>query len=71
MLTPMIYKVPEEDIQYQLKDFSERMEKLGKPSHEDLEKVLQEREYVEPESDLSPDIISKLKRRIAEACSLG
>jgi hypothetical protein len=67
MLTPAIHKVPKKDVERQCKDFTERMKRLGKSSPEELEKTLRERERVEPEPDLNPEIVARLEQRIAEA----
>jgi len=67
MLTPAIRNVPEEDAEYQYKDFKERIKRLGKASSEELEKILRERESVRPESDLKPETVLRLKNRIAKA----
>jgi len=67
MLTPLIHKVPEEDILYQHKDFMERIERLGWVSSDDVQKILEEREPADPEPDLKPEIILRLKHLISEA----
>jgi len=54
MLTPAIRKLSEKDSESQHKDFTERIERLGKTSSEDLEKILLEHESVEPEPGLEP-----------------
>lgn len=67
MLAPAICKISENESEFQQKDFAERMNRLGKASAEELENVLQERESVEPETDLKPETVLRLKNRIAEA----
>ena len=67
MLVPAIPKVSEKDAEFQHQDFTERMKRLGHASSEDLEKLLEEREPVEPESQSKPETVLRLKNRIAEA----
>ncbi len=67
MLASVIRGVPEEDPEYQHKDFAERIKRLGKASSKEAEKILREREHVEPEPGLGPEIVSRLKNRIDEA----
>ena len=67
MLTPAIRKLSENDSELQHKDFTERIKRLGKASSEDLEKILQEREAVEPEPGLEQETVLRFKNRIAEA----
>lgn len=67
MLTSVICMVPEKDTELQHKDFAERIKRLGNASSEDLEKVLLERESVEPEHGLKQETVLRFKNRIAEA----
>lgn len=67
ILTPVIRKVSEKDAESQHKDFTERIKRLGNASAEELERVLRERKSVEPEPDLKPETVLRLKNRIAEA----
>ncbi len=46
--------------------FDSLLKKWGKVSASEAEKILEERESVEPEADLSPELISILKKRIAQ-----
>jgi hypothetical protein len=66
MLIPFIRNVSEEDAEYQHKDFTGRIKRLGKASSEELEKILREREPVMPGPDLEPETVLRLKDRIAE-----
>ncbi len=67
MLGSMFHSLSEEDRARQRQDFEERLQRLGEVSSEDLEMVLKEREPVEPDPDLDPEVISRLQNRIAEA----
>jgi len=67
MLTTAIRNVSEEDAEQQRKDFAERIKRLGKASFEELDEILRERETVVTGPDLKPEIVSRLKNRIAEA----
>ncbi len=66
-LASLIRNAREEDPESQLKEFKARRERLGKTSREELAEILGERELVEPESDLNPEIVSQLKKRIADS----
>lgn len=67
ILSSIAYKVSEEDAEYQYQNFNERISQFGKISTEEFEKVLLEREPVDPEPDLQPETVSRLKNRIDEA----
>ena len=67
MLTPAICKVSEKDALSQHEDFTERIKRLGNASSEELEKILREREPMEPEPGLKQETVLRLKNRIAEA----
>ncbi len=67
MLIPSIRKVSGKDAEFQHKDFTERIKRLGNASSDELDKVLQERDPVEPEPDLKQETVLLLKNRIAEA----
>ncbi len=66
-LTPAIRKVAEKDAECQHKDFTERINRLGNASPEELEKVLSDREPVEPEPELEQQTVLRLKNRITRA----
>ncbi len=67
MLASMFHTLSKEERVRQHEDFEERLQRLGEASFEDLERILQEREPVEPDPDLAPEVISRLQNRIAEA----
>jgi predicted HicB family RNase H-like nuclease len=66
MLTPVFRKVSEGDAEFQQNDFIERIKRLGNASSDELEKILQEREIVEPECGLEPETVLRLKNRISK-----
>jgi DNA-directed RNA polymerase specialized sigma54-like protein len=69
MLSPAIHKLSEKDAESQHKDFTERINRLGKTSSEELEEILQERESVEPDPGLEQETVLRFKNRIDEAKS--
>ena len=66
MLSPAICKSSEKDLELQHKDFTERINRLGKASSEELEEILHERESVEPDLGLEQETVLRFKNRIAE-----
>ena len=58
--------LPEEDVAQQRAQFAALLQSLGQASYPEIEKVLAEREAVEPESGLSPDVVRRLQERLAD-----
>lgn len=71
MLAPAIRKVSGNEVELQQKNFADRMNRLGRASAEELENVLRERDSVEPEADLDPETVLRLKNRIAAAKNIS
>jgi acetylornithine deacetylase/succinyl-diaminopimelate desuccinylase-like protein len=46
-------------------EFAERLRRLGRASFAEVQALLAEREQVEPERDLTPEIVERLRDRIA------
>ncbi len=46
--------------------FDSLLKTWGRVSAAEVDRILDEREPAEPEADLTPELISKLKKRIAE-----
>lgn len=46
-------------------DFNALLQSLGQASFAEIEKIMQEREIVEPEAGLSPEVVKRLKNKIA------
>jgi DNA-directed RNA polymerase specialized sigma54-like protein len=67
MLSPAIRKLSDKDSELQHKDFTERINRMGKASSEELEEILQKRKSVETEPGLEQETVSRFKNRIAEA----
>jgi len=42
------------------------LDSLGRASFPEIQRVLNEREQVEPEAGLTPDVVERLRQRIAE-----
>lgn len=56
--------IPEADRQQQQNNFDNLLAQLGKTEAKEIEKVLSQREIVQPESELTPDIVNRLKTKI-------
>jgi len=56
--------LPEEDAAQQRAQFRVLLQSLGQASYPEIEKVLAEREVVEPESELSPEVVERLQKRL-------
>jgi hypothetical protein len=56
--------VPENEIIKQHADFNSLLQSLGRASFAEVEKVMQEREVVEPEAGLSPEVVKRLQDKI-------
>ncbi len=67
MMASMFHTLSKEERAHQREDFEERLQRLGEVSSAELELILREREPVEPDPDLDPEVISRLQYRIAEA----
>ena len=63
-LAYIVQGVPEEEIEEQRTSFKALLESLGEASDEEIERVLAEREGVEPETDLEKEAVERLKKRI-------
>jgi len=56
--------IPEEGIDQQKQSFQALLQQLGQASPTEIESALAEREMVEPEPELSSEIIDRLQQRI-------
>jgi hypothetical protein len=52
--------------QEQRTDFAELLHNLGKASFAEIEKILQERQVVKAEKGLTPEVVKRLQRRLAD-----
>lgn len=59
-----VQAVPAEAIAQQQASFAALLESLGQASSAEIEKVLAEREVVEPEAGLTPEIMERLQARL-------
>lgn len=64
-LSYTVKPVPENEIIKQRTDFNSLLQSLGHTSFAEIEKIMQEREVVEPEAGLSPEIVKRLQNKIA------
>ncbi|MEA5577246.1 toxin-antitoxin system HicB family antitoxin [Anabaena sp. UHCC 0451] len=62
--TEFIQATPEKEIIEQKQNFKTLLQLLGKASESQMKSVLAEREVVQPEAELSPEIIASLQQRI-------
>lgn len=62
--TYFIGAVPEEEINLSKQSFQALLQQLGQASTTQISSVLAQREMVEPEPELSPEIIARLQQRI-------
>ncbi len=60
-----VQSVPEKDVAQQRSDFANLLNSLGQASFAEIEKIMQEREVVEPELGLTPEVVKRLQERIA------
>jgi hypothetical protein len=68
-LNPSFYTVEvisKEDVEKQQNNFDNLMAKLEKADLKEITKVLSQREIVEPESELTPKIIERIKAKIKD-----
>ena len=65
-LSYTVQSLPENDATTQRASFNRLCQNLGQASSDEISTVLAEREIVEPEAGLSPDVIKRLQKRIAE-----
>lgn len=68
-LTHTIEAVPEKIVEQQWTQFTELIQDLGQASDAEIKKVLAEREIVEPEFDLSPEVVACLQERLTDKWS--
>ena len=60
-----VQAVPENEIAQQKSAFSALLQNLGKASFAEIEQIMRERETVAPEAGLTPEIVQRLRERIA------
>ena len=62
-----VRKIPEDEVEKQQERYSVLLQSLRQTSDAEIEQVLAEREVVEPPPDLSPEVVARLKKRIADS----
>jgi len=60
-----VQAVSENEISQQRMAFSALLQNLGRASFAEIEQVMQERETVTPEAGLTPEIVKRMRERIA------
>jgi hypothetical protein len=61
-----VQAVPEQAVAQQRASFTALLQSLGQASFDEIEAVLTEREVVEPEAGLNPEVITRLRERLAD-----
>ena len=61
-----VHAVPEEMVARQQAQFTALLRQLGQASPEVIRAILVARDQVEPEPDLTPDIVAQLRSRLVE-----
>ncbi len=59
-----VRQLPEAEVEQQRASFEKLVGSLGEASEEEIERVLAEREIVEPESELEKEAIAQLKNQM-------
>ena len=59
-----IQPIPKQEASQQQSDFTNLLQKLGKASPSEIEVALAERETVQPEKKLTPEIIAQFQQRL-------
>lgn len=62
-----VQAIPIEEVNQQQQEFEALLNQLGKASLSEAKSVLDRREEVDPEPELSPDIIARFQQRINDA----
>lgn len=62
-----VQAIPIEEVNQQQQDFQALLKNLGQASSTEVKSILDRREVVEPEAELSPDIIARFQQRIRDA----
>lgn len=70
-MTYMVTPISEEAVQQQREAFAALLENLGQTSPAEVRRALAEREEAAPESGLDPDLVARVRQRIADASALG
>jgi hypothetical protein len=60
-----VQAVPEQAAAQQRASFTALLQSLGQTSFDEIEAVMAEREVVEPEAGLNPEVITRLRERLA------
>ena len=62
-----VQAIPIEEVNQQQQDFQALVKNLGQASSTEVKSILDRREVVEPEEELSPDIIARFQQRVRDA----
>ncbi|MBI1924778.1 toxin-antitoxin system HicB family antitoxin [Candidatus Poribacteria bacterium] len=64
-----VQAVPENTVEQQRAQFKELLQNLEQASDAEIKDILAEREIVEPEAELSPDVVARLQKRMTSEWS--
>lgn len=60
----LVTRLSNEDIAKQQENFNKLIAKLGEANSEEVKQALSKREIVEPEAELTPEIINRLQAKM-------
>lgn len=64
MINYNVQPIPKQETNQQQSDFTDLLQKLGTASPSEIEIALAERETVEPEKELTPEVIAQFQHRL-------
>lgn len=62
-----VQATPSEDVQQQQQAFQSLLNELGQASATEVKSVLDQREVVQPEAELNPEIVARFQQRLRDA----
>ena len=66
-----VQAIPDKEVSQQQVKFRELLKNLGQASTSEIHMVLAEREVVEPEPELTPDVVARLEKRLKRQKALA
>jgi hypothetical protein len=69
-LAYVVNSVPDAEVREQRAAYAALLQSLGQASFDEINEVLQERDEVAAERVLSPDVVRKLRKKLAESASV-
>jgi hypothetical protein len=62
-----VERIPENEAEKQRERYNALVRNLGRASDAEIEQTFAEREVVEPDLDLSPEVVARLQKQIADS----